>query len=60
MAYVRKTVDEFDITQFTELRRWEVVFTGTSRKEAREIVEDYRDNQPGAYRIVVRRVKIEG
>jgi len=55
--YVRKTVDEFDIIQFTELRRWEVVTTGTSRKEARELVKDYRDNQPGAYRIVVRRVK---
>ena len=57
--YVRKTVDEFDIIQFTELRCWEVVFTGTSRKEVREIVREYRDNQPGAYRIVVRRVKIE-
>ena len=54
--YVRKTVDEFDIVQFTQIG-WEVVFTGTSRKEAREIVRDYRDNQPGAYRIIVRRVK---
>jgi len=58
MAYVRKTKDEFDIVQHTQIG-WEVVFTGTSRKEVREIVREYRDNQPGAYRIVVRRVKIE-
>ena len=58
MAYVRKTVDELDIVQHTQIG-WEVVFTGTSRKEVREIVREYRDNQPGAYRIVVRRVKIE-
>jgi len=59
MAYVRKTADEFAIMQYTRIG-WEVVTTGTSRKEARELLREYQDNQPGAYRIVVRRVKIEG
>lgn len=36
---------------------WEPVYTAASKKEALEILADYRSNDPGSFRIA--RVKVE-
>lgn len=56
--YKRKTDDEFNIEQQT-VYGWEMVTCEITRKQARETIKEYRENQPGNYRIVKKRVKIE-
>lgn len=47
MAYTRKTVDVFDIEQYTGRQYgWEVVTSEENRREARERIKEYRANQP--------------
>jgi hypothetical protein len=58
MTYVRKTRDEYDIEQHWD-QGWETVCSENTRREARERLKEYRENQPEApVRIVKRRVKI--
>jgi hypothetical protein len=58
MAYVRKTRDEYDIEQHWD-QGWEVVCSENTRREARQRLKEYRENQPEApVRIKKRRVKI--
>ena len=59
MAYIRKTVDVWEIQGCYYYGVWEMVTTETSRKEARERIKEYRENAPMAYRIVKKREKIE-
>ncbi len=60
MAYVRKTVDEFDIEQHTG-EGWEVVSSESTPKAARVAVREYRENQPEyPVRSTKHRVKIQG
>jgi hypothetical protein len=59
MAYQRKTEDEFNIEQLT-CSGWEEVSCYSTRREARECLKDYRQNQPEhPVRIKAKRVKIE-
>lgn len=58
MAYVRKTVDEFDIMGYYG-HGWEVLTTEESWRDAFAQVKCYRENEGGRYKIVKRRVKIE-
>ncbi len=37
---------------------WEDLCAATTRKEARDDIKAYRENQPGAYRLIVRRVPV--
>lgn len=37
---------------------WEDLCSSNSRKEAREDLKSYRENAPGAYRLIVRRVPV--
>jgi len=55
--YIRKTVDEYHI-QGNYGYGWETECTEDTRKEARQQLRCYRENGPGAYRMVKRRVKI--
>jgi hypothetical protein len=55
--YLRKTYDEFDVQMLTE-SGWEVVNCEPSWAAAKKSVNEYRDNQPGTYRIVKHRVPI--
>jgi len=57
MAYVRKTHDEYEIECFyTESGSWEYVLTAENHRNARDILKDYRNNDPHPYRIKKRRV----
>jgi DNA polymerase IIIc chi subunit len=58
MNYQRKTIDEFEI-QGLYSGQWESVTSEDSRKEARERLKEYRENERGtAFRLVKKRVKI--
>ena len=59
--YVRKTVDEFEIQQYTGTQYgWECVCAEETRKEAKERLKEYRTNQPElAVKMVKKRVKKE-
>jgi hypothetical protein len=58
MTYVRKTRDEYNVEQNWD-QGWEAVCSENTRREARERLKEYRENQPEApARIVKRRVKI--
>ena len=60
MAYTRKTKDEFIIQgDYGYGHGFEDECTEETRKEARQRLKEYRDNAPGIYRLIVRRVKIE-
>lgn len=55
--YQRKTEDEYEIQGFYSYG-WEVVTTETTRKEAKEQLKCYRENEAGtSFRIVKKRVK---
>ena len=57
--YIRKTVDEWQISQFL-FGRWEEVSAADNRKEARQITKEYRTNQPEfRVRCVKKRIKKE-
>ncbi len=45
MAYIRKTVDVFEVQQLTP-EGWECVTTETTRREAQVRAKEYRENQP--------------
>ena len=55
--YVRKTYDEYEV-QACYNSEWEMVTTELSMREARKREKEYRQNCPGAYRVVMKRVKI--
>ena len=61
MAYVRKTMDEFEIQgYYGHQYGFEMVTTEGTRKAAKEQVRCYRENEPGIpFRIVKNRVKRE-
>lgn len=61
MAYVRVTRDEYDVEgNYGYGDGWEAVTCEDSRREARERLREYRDNEPGVpFRIRKRRVRIE-
>jgi len=57
--YKRKTEDEWEI-QGNYTGEWEMVTTETSRKDARQQIKIYREEEPGiAFRYVKKRVKKE-
>jgi hypothetical protein len=59
MAYKRKTEDEFEIQSWTPQGGWECATTEVTRRDAREQLKCYRENEPGtAHRIVKKRVPI--
>lgn len=59
MAYVRKTVDTWEIQGFYH-GSWELETTETSRKDAKERIKEYRQNMPSvSHRIVKKREKIQ-
>ena len=60
MAYVRKTKDEYIVQgNYGYGHGFEDECSEETRKEALERLKEYRDNAPGIYRLIVRRVKIE-
>ena len=59
MAYIRKTKDEFQV-HGNYGQGWEEVTCEDSRKEARQRLKEYRENDPDhTYKLVCKRVKIE-
>ena len=59
MAYVRKTVDTWEIQGFYYCS-WELETTETSRKDAKERIKEYRQNMPRIpHRIIKKREKIQ-
>lgn len=59
MPYERKTEDNFDVEQYTP-EGWECVTGATNRKEARQFMKEYKENQPEySYRIRKYRTKKE-
>lgn len=59
MAYVRKTKDEFEVQTYYCGYGWECVTTEETRKDAIEMLNCYRENEPMySHRIVKKRVKI--
>jgi DNA-binding sugar fermentation-stimulating protein len=52
----RKTRDEYEIQMHTS-EGWECVNTETTSRDARRSIKEYRENQPGSYKIVKKRVK---
>lgn len=58
MAYKRKTEDEYEILGNYGLG-YELVTTETTWKDARAVLKEYRENEPGiTFKCVKRRVKI--
>ena len=59
MTYLRKTRDEYEVEGHYGYG-WECVCTEETRKEARERLKEYLDNEPQyAHRLRKRRVRIE-
>lgn len=57
MSYKRKTRDEYQIWQYWG--QWEEVSAADNWKEARQLLREYRANQPeAAVKCVKRRVKV--
>lgn len=54
--YIRKTEDEWEI-QGHYGQGWEMVTTETSRKDAKEQLKCYNENESYPHRIVKKRVK---
>jgi hypothetical protein len=56
--YIRKTEDEFEILGYYA-QGWELVTTETNRKDARDQLKCYRENEPGVpFKFVKKRVPI--
>ncbi|GAA6622772.1 hypothetical protein NUACC26_085960 [Scytonema sp. NUACC26] len=62
IVYVRKTKDEYKIMQYTGfLYGWEEVCCEYSKRDAKETLSIYRQNQPEyPVKIVKKRVKVNG
>lgn len=61
MSYIRKTEDEYEIQSWSPQYGWELSTTEVTRKDAREQIKCYRENEPHiSHRIVHKRVKIGG
>jgi len=58
MTYTRKTYDEYEI-QGNYGYGWEMETAEETYKEAKEQLKCYRENGPGSYRIVKKRIKKE-
>lgn len=59
MAYIRKTEDEYEIQSYTPQGGWELATIEVTRRDAREQLKCYRENEPGtAHRIVKKQVPI--
>ena len=57
MVYTRKTKDEFNILGFYYSYGWECVTSEDTRKEARERLKEYRENEPNtSFKLQVKRV----
>jgi len=59
MAYVRKTVDRWDI-ETNYGYGWETECSEYTWAEAKQTLQEYRENIRGAVRLVKRREKKEG
>lgn len=58
MARARKTRDEFQV-HGNYAHGWEEVTAEDTRKEARERLREYRENEPGtAFKMVKRRIRL--
>ena len=61
MAYIRKTRDEWQLQgNYGYGDGWECLCAEDSRKDAICRLREYRENEGGNYRVVCKRVKIEG
>lgn len=59
MAYQRTTTDEYTLQgNYGYGDGWEDLTSEDSRKEIRERLKEYRENEGGNYRIIKRRVPI--
>jgi hypothetical protein len=60
MPYKRKTTDEYVLQgDYGYGHGWEDLTTEDTRREIRERLREYRENEGDTYRIITRRVKIE-
>lgn len=58
MAYIRKTKDEY-IVQGNYGQGWEDITAEPTRKECKERLKEYRENEPQYnHRMIVKRVRI--
>ena len=61
MAYIRKTKDIFELQgNYGYGDGWECLTAEESRREIRERLREYRENEGGRYRIVRKREPIIG
>ena len=61
MAYKRKTYDQYQVHgYYSEQYGYEEVTCAENFREARDLLRDYRENEPGVpFKIVTKRVPIE-
>jgi hypothetical protein len=59
MAYQRKTRDEYEL-QGNYGQGWECLTTEDTRADIRARLREYRENEGGDYRVLTRRVRLEG
>ena len=60
MAYKRKTRDEWTVQgNYSWAPGWEDECSVDNRKDARQRLREYRENGPGMYRLIKRRVPLE-
>jgi hypothetical protein len=57
MAYIRKTVDEYNVMGHYG-HGWETLTSETTYSAAKAQVKCYRENEGGRYKIVIKRVKL--
>ena len=57
--YKRKTTDEYEVQGFYGALGWEMVTTEETRKQAKERLREYNENEPYPHRIVKKRINIE-
>jgi len=57
MTYVRKTTDEFQI-HGDYGQGFEEVTAAATCKEAKQLIKDYRENEPYPFKIVKKRIKL--
>jgi len=59
MAYTRKTVDEYQV-HGNYGQGWEEVCSETTRKDARQRLREYRENEPQyPHKLIVKRIRKE-
>jgi hypothetical protein len=61
MAYKRKTQDEYTVQgNYNSGDGWEDLTSETTRKEAKERLKEYRENEPQySHRLIKKRVKVQ-